>query len=295
MRSLLLAFAALLLAAPAAEAAKPYRVSHFSLHRVFPSTTWTWGSYPGNRRGRPQPARPRRDAGDGRRPGRRAARPPRAGADRRARLPVEVPRPVLVAQAAGRHLVVRARRAELLGAAPGAAGSRWPGRACSSRTARTRAGTAGSRTPPATSVVSRWFACSVDGVASSTLAGAGVAARRPESPEQRASRRGSGWWMVARGSGGRVSGLLVLAAVCRETGKVRATETVGDRARIGSGRWRPVSNTIARSSGRVRGGRQLTLPRRRSTGTPPGPSALTRAANRSRMTGPDGAVLGPRP
>jgi hypothetical protein len=49
VRLLLLAALFLLTAAPAAEAAKKYRVSHFSLHRVFPSTTWTWGSYPGNR------------------------------------------------------------------------------------------------------------------------------------------------------------------------------------------------------------------------------------------------------
>jgi len=35
--------------------------------------------------------------------------------------------------------------------------------------------------------------------------------------------------MVAHGSGGWVTGLLALATACRETGKVRATETVGDR------------------------------------------------------------------
>ena len=38
--------------------------------------------------------------------------------------------------------------------------------------------------------------------------------------------------MVARGSGGPVFGLLVLGTWCSQTGKLRATETVGDRARI---------------------------------------------------------------
>jgi hypothetical protein len=63
-------------------------------------------------------------------------------------------------------------------------------------------------------------------------------------------------------------------ALCRETGKVRATETVGDRALI------LVDHGPSRKASRGRVGSCTALPQ---------------AANRSRMTGPDGAVLGPRP
>ena len=65
-----------------------------------------------------------------------------------------------------------------------------------------------------------------------------------------------GW--IARGSGGSVTGLLALAAACRETVKVRATETMGDRARDLDRSW-PFSNNIARSSWRVRGCAALRL------------------------------------
>jgi hypothetical protein len=48
--------------------------------------------------------------------------------------------------------------------------------------------------------------------------------------ELQASRKGEAVrGIVARVSGGRVTGLLALVAGCRDTVELRATETVGDR------------------------------------------------------------------
>ena len=57
-------------------------------------------------------------------------------------------------------------------------------------------------------------------------------ARGAVGSEQQAPREGAVVGSIARGSGGSVTGLLALATGCRETVKLRATETVGDRARI---------------------------------------------------------------
>ena len=56
--------------------------------------------------------------------------------------------------------------------------------------------------------------------------GAGAVGFEQQAPRQ--GRRFVGW--IALGSGGRMAGLLALGAGCRETVKVRATETVGERA-----------------------------------------------------------------
>ncbi len=113
--------------------------------------------------------------------------------------------------------------------------------------------------------------------ASSRLAGAGVASRRPESPEQRASRRGERL-VDGRSRRGRSR---VRAA--RPRGRVQ-----GDRQGTGHGdsgrscaerhRSRPLSNTIARSNWRVRGGALADLRQARVSWRTPRCMALPQAA-----------------
>ena len=74
--------------------------------------------------------------------------------------------------------------------------------------------------------------------------------------------------MVARGLGGPVLGLLVLGTRCSQTGKLPATETVGDRVIDFVHRW-PLSHNIARSSWRIgEGALALFTVSEQSEGTP---------------------------
>ena len=97
---------------------------------------------------------------------------------------------------------------------------------------------------------------------------------------------------IARGSGGWFAGLLALAAECRETGKVLATERVGDRS------W-SIRSVLAlletASSGRVGASVGVCPPtpdEPESAATPPRFTAAITGAERSRVSGTALAAAG---